>query len=244
VVTRPADGQVAAARVIEKLGGEAVACPTVSVEPAGDPELLRRVAARLDRFDWLLLTSARAVEALIGAGAGDRGGGRVRIAVVGEATARAVGQVGWPIDFMPSEPRGAVLARELMRASLRPGSTVLLPRSDRALPDLPEILRRAGVRLTQVEAYRTCPQPLSSAKLQSLGRVDAFLLAAPSAVHGLVGSVGAEGVRGLHPRARFVAIGPTTASALRDCALPVDGQAPRTSFTALAQAALALCREG
>ena len=221
-----------------------MACPTVSVEPPENVPLLRRVAARLDRFDWLVFTSARAVEALVMAGAEYPGKGRPRIAVVGAATARAVSEIGWPIDFVPAAARGATLARELTRGHVRPGHLVLLPRSDRALRDLPAILKRAAVELVEVEAYRTLPRRLSAGELEALGHIDAFLLASPSAVCGLVGGVAPAALRKLHPKAGFVAIGPTTAAALRANGLPVTAEAPRSSFAALVRAALDACRGG
>ncbi len=76
-------------------------------------------------------------------------------------------------------------------ASLRrrfAATALLLPRSDRADDRLPNALRQAGARVTEVVAYRTAaPEKVDAAVLGQLrrGEVDAIVFASPSAFHNL-----------------------------------------------------------
>ena len=110
---------------------------------------------------------------------------------------------------------------------------VLLPRSDRAGGELPAMLARAGVEVSDVVAYRTIPRAVGADELEALGAVDAFLLASPSAVEGLLARVGAAGFRRVFPRAIVAAIGPTTAEALRAAGLPADAVPGRSTVDRL-----------
>ncbi|MGH2379169.1 MAG: uroporphyrinogen-III synthase, partial [Candidatus Limnocylindria bacterium] len=112
--------------------------------------------------------------------------------------------------FVPSRPDGATLAAELPL----PAGEVVLARSDRAARDLPEILRRRGARVRELEAYRTVPGvggDVAAARASLAGGDAVVLFASPSAVEGMLDGLPLELVR----RAAIVAIGPSTAAAVR-----------------------------
>jgi uroporphyrinogen-III synthase len=117
---------------------------------------------------------------------------------------------------------GSALAQE-MSAALS-GRRILLPRSQRAGRGLPDSLAAAGATITEVVAYHTGglgrvePGVLDAVRE---GNVDVVSFFSPSAVENLRGELGAATLSRLSERAALAAVGPVTATALRDAGLPV-----------------------
>ena len=236
VVTRPVDGRGALVEAIEELGGEAICLSAVEIGPPEDREPLRRAIEAWAGFDWVVFTSARAVDAVEREGA-NLGASPPRLAAVGPATAARVEKAGGQVDLVPEDHRGEELARALVGAMERPErKRVLLPRSDLGRGELPAILTRAGVDVSDVVAYRTIPWAVGLNELEALGEVDAFLLASPSAVEGLLARAGAGGFRRIFPRAIVAAIGTTTAEALGAAGLAPDVVPARSTADGLVRA--------
>jgi uroporphyrinogen-III synthase/uroporphyrinogen III methyltransferase/synthase len=108
---------------------------------------------------------------------------------------------------------------------------VLLPRSDRARPELPDALRHRGYRVTEVIAYRTVtlPVPAETARALATGGLDAVLLTSPSTAAAVAEVPVAAGVI-------VVAIGASTAAAARDAGLAVTATATQPSAPGLVEA--------
>jgi uroporphyrinogen III methyltransferase/synthase len=116
---------------------------------------------------------------------------------------------------------------------------VLLPRSDRANPDLPSALRKFGADVTEVIAYRTLrPNNADQQRLASIarGEADAILFFSPSAVHNFLELSGRKQLNILQDRIAMTAIGPVTAKALRDAGVHRIVQAAEPSASAVLQA--------
>ena len=64
-VTRPADVAERLARLVRAEGGKPVVMPLIRIEAPADSAPLARAAALLSRYDWLVFTSANAVDALL-----------------------------------------------------------------------------------------------------------------------------------------------------------------------------------
>jgi uroporphyrinogen-III synthase len=140
----------------------------------------------------------------------------VKIAAVGPATAEAMTAAGFLVDFISRIHNGVALAEEL-EAEVQ-GKRVLLPRSDRANPDLIAVLERFGARVTPVIAYKTVSPNSDSPEARESpfrGDADAILFFSPSAVHHLRDLLGAQGFRDLSCQSIFVAIGPISENALK-----------------------------
>jgi len=226
---------------LEQMGAEVLILPTVSFAPPSDWQPLDSALRAIGEFDWILLTSQNAVRFLAQ---------RIRelkldvksmqprkpsIAAVGLATAQAASEAGFQVDYTAKVRSGENLAQEL-HASLRNGR-VLLPRSDRADDRLPNLLRGAGARVTEVVAYRTAvPKTLDTRIVDRVQReeVDAIVFASPSAYHNLSDVIGGEQLAELSARVDFAAIGPTTARALRGGGVRVAIEANESSAAGLA----------
>lgn len=240
VITRAAEQAGGLAAELEKLGAEVVFLPVVRYEEPIDPAPLNSALSKLTEFDWLLLTSQNVVR-FVGLALARMNPSpwpaTLRIAAVGRATAEAAEAVGWPVEHVSTRFQGLALAQEL-GARLK-GCSVLLPRSDRAHPDLPEALRRVGAEVTEVVAYRTLAvdiQNLPAAREICERRVDALTFASPSAFRAFCSALGTEAARRVAHAGVIAAIGPVTAQAIREEGVAVGVEAAESTAGGLAQA--------
>ena len=139
------------------------------------------------------------------------------------------------MDTVPKNHSGEALAQELWGAI--GDRKVLLPRSDRADDRLPNALREAGAKVTEIVAYRTAaPDSVDPGILKKIrdAEVDAIVFASPSAFRFLSECLGAAELAELSNRVQFAAIGPTTARALREEGARVEIEANESSAAGLA----------
>ena len=104
------DGDLA--RALKEAGLEPVRCPAVVTLPAPDPDALTRAARALERFDWLIVSSARAVAILMEARAGVALPPSLRSAAVGARTAAALEAAGARGVWVAFRPGARELARD------------------------------------------------------------------------------------------------------------------------------------
>ena len=234
VVTRDEvdDGPLTA--LLVDLGCRVYPWPTIRTAPPEDPGPLKAVLAELDLFDWIVFTSPRAARAVVAA----ERPAELRVAAVGEATADALADVGWVSDLVPEEQTGDALVHALTEAGVGEGTRVLFPASAIARDTVPEGLRRLGADVVQVVAYRTEAAPLDAAvcraELES-GAVKILTFTSPSTVQNLRTVLGPD-IFGLAVRkTRAVAIGPTTAEAVREAGFDDVAVAEPHSLEGLAE---------
>jgi uroporphyrinogen III methyltransferase / synthase len=220
VITRAAAQSETLAAEMSARGAIPVVLPLVSFAEPEDFAPLDAAIEELEQFDWMILTSAQAIRSIVKRARElnrslIRPDSRLRIAVVGPVTAEASRKVGFFVDYVAETHTGAALAEEL--GDGLKGAKVLLPRSDRANPDLPAALKRHGAQATEVIAYRTLrPAAVDEQNLKQIadGAADAVLFFSPSAVQNFVDLFGGEHLKALQDKLTIVAIGPVTATAL------------------------------
>ncbi|BEP17723.1 hypothetical protein PYJP_10750 [Pyrofollis japonicus] len=186
--------------------------PVLRVVPS--EESITKIAALLDKCDWLVLTSPRApamLKPILGKLRSVVKSG-LRIAVVGPKTAQKLREeLGLEAVLQPREYMGKVLAGELVRLKPR---CVLLARSEKANPELARILKENNIQFIEVPLYTV--EPIDDACEAAARIADLFdyvVFTSPSVVDAFMAKYG----RGKKPReATFipVAIGPTTAKRL------------------------------
>lgn len=179
---------------LERAGFVPVLLPCVAVTAAPDP-VLDRVRTLALTVDWIVVTSARAVQILWPWG----GMPRVPVAAVGPRTAEAVGRAGG----MPTVVGEGGVEELIRRMGNRISHTTMLyPRAARVAVDVELLLESAGASVITEIVYRT--RPVAPPTEPS---VPVATFASPSAVTGWMRSRSLEGI----VRA---ALGPTTAAAL------------------------------
>jgi uroporphyrinogen-III synthase len=232
-------------RLLQERGARVIEVPSIDVAPPADSSALDDALRAPGRFQWLVFTSANAVDAvaarLEALGLPPRLTSHgPKLASVGPATTAAL-RSAFPDDLVALEPVQGFRASELARVFAREpmaGVRVLLPCSSRARDELPRELRALGAEVLAVVAYETVePADLGRRVARCLEEgFDLVAFASPSAVEAFASAAG-ERVRGLPA----VAIGPTTAEAARAAGLDVRAiAAPSTAEGLVAAAELVL----
>src|SRR5258708_15956677 len=150
------------------------------------------------RYEWLVFTSANAVEAvstrMAALGVGLPAG--LSLASVGPATPLAV-HAAWPGARVSVEPAGDFRAAGLVAAfdpAAGRGRRVLLPVSDRAAETVSRGLAERGAVVERVVAYRTVSADGGQSLAETLrGGVDVAVFASPSAVEAFAAFAGEDG---------------------------------------------------
>ena len=237
VVTRATDQASTLVDRLRALGAETLELPTVAVrDPADGGAALARAAAELGRYDWVVFTSANAVDRLLALVPDARALGGARVAAVGPGTAARLGRWRVAPDLVPAE----AVAESLLDALPDPpagGGRVLLPRAAVGRDLLPDGLRARGWQVDVVEAYRTervAPAPELVAAARA---ADAITFTSGSTVTGWVEAAGPDAVPPV-----VACIGPVTADAARACGLSVDVVADVHTIDGLVEALVATLR--
>ena len=214
LVTRPEEDAAPWAEGITALGGVPVVRPALVCETLRDVETGRRLRDALAGCDLLLLTSARAVDAMeeiLGAPLALN----VPVATVGPRTAERARRAGLRVSREAPEGSVASLADALAGVEGR----LLHVGAEETRPGLEALETTGRAHVERVAVYRTTPHsPLPPDEREDVD-VDVVLLASPSAVRGLVGRVRVPA------RARIVTLGPATTAAARSAGLSVAGEA-------------------
>ena len=225
VVTRAAHQ---AGRLTQKLataGAVVVEMPTVALSgPADGGAAMAAAAARAGSYDWVVFTSANAVERFVSLLRDGRDLAGARIAAIGPGTAAALAERHLVADLVPHR----FVAESLVEAfpdPPAPGSTVLAPIAAGARPVLADGLRAKGWTVDVVEAYRTEPVAPPADVLAAAAAADAIAFTSASAVEGYVASAGRSAVPPV-----VVCIGPVTAEAAEGAGLTVTAVASESTL--------------
>ncbi|MEL7087321.1 MAG: uroporphyrinogen-III C-methyltransferase, partial [Planctomycetota bacterium] len=227
---------------LAELGAEVIEAPTLELVPPADWGEVDAAVGRVGENDWLLLTSANAVDTLadrlvvLGRDARQLAG--VQIASVGDATTAALwDRLRLGPDFVPRAFSGSSMARQLIAERSVHGQRCLLLRADIARPELPKLLAEAGADVREVVAYRTrVPDTLDAAALDALrgGRLDWVTFTSSSTARHLVELLGEE--RELLKTLKIASIGPTTSQTLRDLGVGVTVESESAGVASLIDA--------
>jgi uroporphyrinogen-III synthase len=236
VVTRTRAQASELARRLEERGAEVMLIPTIEIAPPRSFAGLDAALAAIDTFDWLLFTSANAVEVFA-----QRRGQRalpekLRLAAVGPATARALQAAGLQAALVPARAVAESFAEALLPHAA--GSRMLLVRAEVARDHLPETLRAAGADVTIAEAYRTVIPEGSVVELRRLFRErppDGITFTSSSTAVNFFALMEAAGVA-LPADVVLASIGPVTSETLRGLGYPPTVEAEEASAAGLVRA--------
>ncbi|MEO8707104.1 MAG: uroporphyrinogen-III synthase [Kofleriaceae bacterium] len=237
IMTRHLYETVPYAQAFEALGLEVIAMPVTRTEPPRDAGALTR-AIEAGGHSAILVASPRAALALLGA----RGHASLfDVWAVGPATAQVLAEAGISA-FVPEPAKDAAAAAHAMLAALPlAGKRVLIPRAEGGRDEAIEILRAAGVDVDPIDAYRTAaierddPEVVRGRDALVAGEVALCAVFAPSQVAALEAIVGIRSVT-----TRWIAIGETTAAALREAGAEVISVATEPTPEGIANAAAAV----
>jgi uroporphyrinogen III methyltransferase / synthase len=223
LVTRPKPQANELVDRLEAMGAQAIEAPMIRIVPPEDFEPLDDACARAGEFDWIVFSSANAVDAFVDRlleGPQDiRCLNGVNLCVVGPATAERLSRYGLKVDLTPPEYRADAVLRALSEITTIKGMKILLPRADIGRDVLAEDLRKQGAEVTEVIAYRTIaaePEREGEPDIYRMlleRRIDVVTFTSASAVRHFVRVLGAEPAADLLRTTVVASIGPVTAEA-------------------------------
>jgi uroporphyrinogen-III synthase len=251
LVTRPADQASDLRAALEGFGAEVVHAPAIRIAPAADLQPLDAACHDLTRFHWIVVTSANGAAILIDrvqaagttlASAPGQTAAPPRLCAVGPATAALLSRAGVPAALLPREHHAEGLVDALRREGVGPGTRVLVVQGDQARDVVSEGLRRQGVEVTAVVAYRTIEAPLDQpggppvSRMLREGALDAVVFTSGSTVRAVLAAAAAADLTEALSTVTVACIGPVTADVARAAGLSVDVVAPEATSVALASA--------
>ncbi len=228
VVTRAREQASELGARLEVLGAEVLELPSIAIEPLGF------VVPDLERYSWVVFTSANGVTAffdrgLASAGLDARALAGVRVAAIGPGTAAALGGHGVRPDLVPER----FVAESLLAAfpAPAPHERVLLARAEQARDVLPEGLAERGYAVDVLAVYRTVRADPDTAALERVraGAVDALTFTSSSTVTNFCDLVGEVP----EPQPLVASIGPVTSRTARERGLRVDAEAEEHTIDGL-----------
>jgi len=204
---------------LEALGARVIECPTIEIVPIDDWSAADGAVQNLGSYEWLLFTSANAVEYFMQRV--DAAGVKCQVPViaVGSATARRARERNLNPDIVPREFRAEGVL-EAMPQDLY-GTKILFPRAETARDLLPQELRRRGARVDIVTVYRTIRPAAGStpmAEIIASEKIDCIVFTSPSTIRYLAESVG-EPILKLLSKVPIAVIGPVTREAVQEFGL-------------------------
>ena len=188
LVTRAAGQSSVFATLLSHQGATVVDMPALEIRPPSSWAALDRAIATLKQFDWLILTSANAVnfflDRLLENNYDLRQLAHLKLAVVGKKTAKTLTERGLRADFIPADYVADALV-ESFPDSLT-GLNLLFPRVETGGRDiLVSECSAQGAIVTEVAAYESgCPEAMgdeAAAALQRCG-VDVVTFASSKTV--------------------------------------------------------------
>lgn len=215
LVTRPRNLISRTAESLRELGAEVLELPSICTVPMEDQSLLMKALDEISGYQWLVFTSPTGVETffqeLKGAGKDIRCLGGVKIAVIGEGTAKKLREHCLVPDLMPEVYDGESLGAALA-AVLQGGERILIPRAEKGNAALVTLLEQAGGKVSDIPTYRTVYEKSrlidEKAEFEN-GRIHCVVFTSASTVKGFV-----EGTPGLdYTRVRAACIGKQTKAA-------------------------------
>jgi uroporphyrinogen-III synthase len=241
LITRTRHQASELAAQLEALGATPILIPTIEIAPPETFAPLDAALTCLRTYDWLVFTSANAVEAFHRRAQLQRLTQLPRhIAVIGPATLRAANKIGLTVDLVPPQYIAESLAEALLPEA--PGKSFLLVRATEARDTIPEALTAAGAIVTIAEAYRNQVPPDSIPALQALFSVpanypDAITFTSASTARNLITLLETASLT-LPPGIILASIGPVTSQTLRDLGYEPTLEAAEATVPSLVQSLL------
>jgi uroporphyrinogen III methyltransferase/synthase len=172
LVTRASGQSSQFANLLAAQGAQVIAMPALEIRPPSDWEPLDDAIADLSSCDWLLLSSANAVnffmERVLQQGKDSRALSHLKIAVVGKKTSSVLKQWGLRPDFIPPDFVADAMVKHFPESVA--GRRLLFPRVETGGRDLlVKEFSAAGAVVLEVAAYESgCPLEPDQAAVEAL----------------------------------------------------------------------------
>ncbi|MGD6851463.1 MAG: uroporphyrinogen-III synthase [Candidatus Bathyarchaeia archaeon] len=239
-ITRPTGQAEEAGELIHAKGGVPYYIPAIEIKPLSNPEPIKKFIAELQAgtVDYVIVMSTNGVKYLFSAVEELKlttqlreGLDKTFIIAVGPKTAEAMKETGAHVDMVPQKYSGEGLLEALKDTDVA-GKRIRMPRTSNAPPMLSQALKSRGADVEEIYVYESglpVDEVLKTKFYEDLssGRIDAVLfgsgLSAKNIFKMLTEKADIHHLRKtLTEKVTVVAIGPTTAEALRELQVKVD----------------------
>lgn len=225
------------------LGAEVIELPLITVSKEIDLHTLADAMTELGSYDWIVFTSANGVrfffEEFRRIFDDIRSLGLLRIAVIGESTAKAVREKHLKIECMPKVATAEALADALIDTGSLDSAKILIITGNLNRDDLVIKLEAAQAIVDKLQVYKTEMTDLSAEPAAAAFRArgaDAILFASSSAVQSFVDQAGALKLEKNATRPLAGSIGPQTSETMKKLGIPIDFTAKTPGLDALVDA--------
>ena len=241
VITRAHHQAAPLARELETLGATVISIPTIEIRPPQSFQPLDKALYKIQKYDWLILTSVNGVHALRNrldkAAMPPSALRHLGIVAIGPATRDEVTALGLKVKLMPEEYVAESVVKAL--AGQVKGKSVLLVRAKVARDVIPRELRAAGAEVDVAEAYETV-LPVHAAErfrehlVDGRLQADAITFTSSSTARNLAAVV----PTGLSPKSVLAgvivaSIGPVTTQTLGELGVKADVEADSYTISGL-----------
>ncbi len=245
VTTRPQAQTFNLTERLEELGAEVVEFPVIKVIPPESFAQVDKSIENLSSYNWLIFTSVNGVQYFFQRMRDLKRDLRelkgIKLAAIGPATAKALENLGFSIDYLPEEYKAEALAEGFKREDIR-GKRILLPRAKEAREVLPEELKEMGAQIDVVSVYQTVADEgkVEMAVKRLKGKkVDFITFTSSSTVKNFVKLVKERAnLRKVFKGAKIACIGPITAKTAKDLGFKVEIVAKEYTVDGLVKAIL------
>ncbi|MGR8979175.1 MAG: uroporphyrinogen-III synthase [Gammaproteobacteria bacterium] len=155
LVTRPSHQADNLCSLIESQGGRPIRLPTIEIVGERDTRQIVSTLKNLDKFQWLVFISVNAVNFALNAISGKIGFiNSVKIAAIGQTTAKELKRAGLAVDLLPERgfDSDALLAMPQMQSIS--GQRFLIVRGGGGREVLADNLRKRGAEVEYLNVYR------------------------------------------------------------------------------------------
>lgn len=243
VITRASEQSSALRERLEKLGAEVIELPLIKVSCEIDKHTLADCFLELGSYDWMIFTSVNGVRCFF-----DqffklfddiRSLGLMRIACVGETTAKAVEALRLKVECMPKKATADNLAKELIATGSLDSAKILLVTGNLNREALEQKLEEARAIVDRLPVYKTEHNDVSGEPavevFKKLG-ADAILFASSSAAESFASQRECLRLNSGATSPLYGSIGTQTSESLRAKGLAVDFEAEEATLDDLVKA--------
>ena len=239
-ITRPAGQAKEAGKLIQEMGGVPYYIPAIEIKALSNPAPVKRFIAELAKgqVDYVILMSTNGVKFLFSAAESLKQTSRLQnglektfVIAVGPRTSEALKDYHVHVDLVPTKYSSEGLI-EVFHDKDLVGRRIRIPRTSNATPTLTDKLKEMGADVEEIYVYESglpVDEQRKDKFYQDLrGRkIDAIVfgsgLSAKNIFKMLSEKAPMETLRGtLNGKVTTVAIGPTTAEALKELGIEVD----------------------
>ncbi|MHB9150389.1 MAG: uroporphyrinogen-III synthase [Thermoleophilia bacterium] len=219
VVTRAQAQASDQIETLRELGAEAIAFPTIRIEPVPTSPEIEAMVAALDTYDLVVFTSVNSVDCffdlLCRAGKDSRALQQATVVAIGPKTAAACRSRGVTPDVVPDTSIAEGVLEALAGRDLS-DRRILIPRAREAREVLPESFAAAGAVVEVVVLYDTVPETHPHEKIERILDADYVTFTSGSTAKNFAALLRSAGFGSELGRVTAASIGPATSKAVRE----------------------------